>query len=113
MSRSTQGSAMDSQCTELRCLLTEPGLQKRQGELLRDLDAIAHSRHWGRDHVTFTFDAAPASLATALDLVRLERECCPFLRFVIDVQPFGTMLIISGPMGTGPFLRELGFGPVA
>ena len=55
------------------------------------------------------FDASGKFLATAVETIEAERQCCRFLQFVLTVEPdAGSMwLEITGPAGTTEFLETL------
>jgi hypothetical protein len=95
----------------LQCRLTTPELRVRKASAIRALDAVAQSRSWHSDQLTLAFAPELATLADAMEFIRLERECCPFVSFTLNVSPTRTTLTISGPPGTEPFLRDLGFSP--
>lgn len=61
------------------------------------------------DGLTLSFLATPYD--DVVDFVALERLCCPFLRFAVDVSPQRGLiaLTLTGPAGTAAFIRaELG-----
>jgi hypothetical protein len=55
---------------------------------------------------TFRFSSGPAILALLTEFVRLESQCCQFLRFRLTVEPGGgdLWLELTGPDGTREFL---------
>lgn len=58
------------------------------------------------------FEATPGVLADIARVIDLERQCCRFLRFQLDVHPDDgpVLLELTGPDGTADFLgAELGF----
>ena len=95
----------------LHCRLTPPELRARKAGAIRALDALAQSRIWNREQLMLEFRPEHETLADAIEFIRLERECCPFMSFIHDVSPARTTLTICGPPGTEPFLRDLGFSP--
>lgn len=54
------------------------------------------------------FDPAPGVLADLARVVELERECCRFLQFRLDVAADGgpILLELAGPSGTTDFLEH-------
>jgi hypothetical protein len=56
------------------------------------------------------FDAARLDLAALGEWIALERRCCPFLHFRLDIEPAGkTVLALTGGPGVKEFLRaEMG-----
>lgn len=60
------------------------------------------------DGFALRFETKPAVLGALAEWIALERLCCPFLDFVVEVparQGFATVLV-SGPEGTKDVLRE-------
>lgn len=95
----------------IACTLSPDDLRARQAELLPGLAARAAV-------VTLLPDGARLEFAPAADLlggmaavIDRERQCCRFLRFVVDVPPDGgpVRLDVTGPAGT----RELLAGMLA
>lgn len=71
------------------------------------LGAVLARRPHG-DGYTFEIDGARFELSRASAWMALERKCCPFLRFQLDV-PAGEgrfTMRIRGPKGTREFLDE-------
>ena len=53
-----------------------------------------------------SFDAARLDLAILGEWIGLERRCCPFVHFRLDIQPAGkTALALIGGPGVKEFLR--------
>lgn len=53
-----------------------------------------------------SFDSATLDLAVLGEWIGLERRCCPFLHFRIDVAPAGKIaLALTGSSGVKEFLR--------
>lgn len=53
-----------------------------------------------------SFDAARLDLASLGEWIGLERRCCPFLHFRLDIEPAGkTVLALIGGRGVKEFLR--------
>jgi len=53
-----------------------------------------------------SFDAARLDLPGLGEWIALERRCCPFLRFQLDIEPAGkTVLALTGGPGVKEFLR--------
>ena len=98
------------------CLLTTPELQARRRTVLAafraaQLDARELLDATGEGYV-FQFAPSAAQLTALAELIELERQCCPFLRFQLSVDPAGgsVWLALTGPAGTRELLaHELGF----
>ena len=53
-----------------------------------------------------SFDSATLDLAVLGEWIGLERRCCPFLHFRIDIAPAGKIaLALTGASGVKEFLR--------
>jgi len=55
----------------------------------------------------FRFKADESTLGDLMRVVRLERQCCRFLRFRLTVEPDGgpVWLELTGPSGTKAFIE--------
>jgi hypothetical protein len=52
------------------------------------------------------FDAARLDLAALGEWIALERRCCPFLHFRLDIEPTGKIVLaLTGGSGVKEFLR--------
>ena len=59
------------------------------------------------DGYQFSLDSAKATLPEVAEWIGLERLCCPFLSFQLDVQGNGeSRLTLRGPDGTKSILRQ-------
>ena len=86
----------------------EPGLRTQH---------IANGRHVFRaaeevrelsDGYAFRLPAAPDTLLKAVEFISLERLCCAFLGFALEVEPEGgpVWLRLTGGEGVKAFIRE-------
>ena len=94
------------------CTLTSAGLERRR-EVLDAMRATCRRVDDLDDGVRLTFDAGAGTLARLADVIDLERACCQFLHFALEVPPGGApfTLTLTGPPCTAEFLRaELGVG---
>jgi hypothetical protein len=90
----------------IACNLTSAELQERRRTVLeRAKQAIVELKELD-DGYAFSFPSSDAWLRELAALVDLERQCCPFLRFRITVEPDGgpLWLDMTGPTGTKEFL---------
>jgi hypothetical protein len=80
-------------------------------DLLHELVTSIRAQRELTDGFEFTLDRA-VKLRDAGAWIALERRCCPFLRFVLDVPPEGEItLALRGPDGVKEFLvAELRLG---
>lgn len=58
------------------------------------------------DGFVFRFDPAAAPFTDVARWIELERRCCPFLRFALEVEGDASWLRLTGPEGVREFLRE-------
>lgn len=77
------------------CSLTDPELRKRLDHLRRGLFAHTRSVRETTDGYTFTFDNTDENVAALLEVVLLERQCCPFLHFRSDIPPQPEILALQ------------------
>lgn len=88
------------------CTLSDRELAERRGGLLSDLRRHRQETRWLSDGVALRFPPGPSVLACLTEFIRLESQCCPFLRFQLTVEPGGgpLWLELTGPAGTRDFL---------
>jgi hypothetical protein len=62
-----------------------------------------------QDGYAYRFPSDSAWLATLSKLITVERECCPFLRFQLRLEPADgpIWLELTGPLGTKDFLNSI------
>ena len=86
----------------IACTLTGASLEER-GAWLGRLGAAALTGGVREgDHLELSF--RPAAADDVRELVRAERECCPFLEFRVRDATDGVHLTVTGPAGAGPVL---------
>ena len=95
------------------CSLSEHDLRERRAGLL---DGLRRHRREARvlpDGIALRYGSEPDSLASVFEFILLERQCCPFLRFRLTVEPGGgpVWLELTGPAGTREFLAREIEGP--
>lgn len=92
------------------CSLTSPELIKRREYILKELKPQIVEMKELDDGYAFCFDAGSAELQQLAEFIAFERQCCPFLTFILEVHPNQgpIWLTLSGPQNTKEFLqREL------
>jgi hypothetical protein len=91
------------------CSLTDPELRERRSGVLARLAEAVQARRELADGLAFRFAPESATLALLAEVIDLERQCCPFLRFQLTLEPGGgpVWLELTGPEGTKDFLAEL------
>ncbi|HEX3127518.1 MAG TPA: hypothetical protein VH394_09315 [Thermoanaerobaculia bacterium] len=95
----------------IACSLTAAQLDQRR-EILAALRARCAEVQPIENGLRLRFEAASGVLSDIARVIDLERQCCRFLRFRLDVLPDGgpVLLELNGPEGTAEFLgAELGF----
>lgn len=93
----------------IACTLDAAALRARSAELLPGLLEAARAVSPLAEGMRLTLPATSELLARAMAVVDGERQCCPFLRFVIEVPPGGAdcALEVTGPPGTRDYLVAL------
>ncbi len=93
----------------IACELTPTELQERRRTVLQSLrSAVAEIREL-KDGYAYSFGSTDQRLSEISAMIDLERQCCPFLRFQLTVEPGGgpITLELTGPEGTKEFLAEI------
>jgi hypothetical protein len=98
--------------TPIACNLDalSPAERARRSELARDVQKRARSLDETETGYRMELPNDPSACAAALDLILLERRCCPFLSLELVFEPGdgAVMLGIGGPPGAKDFLRDNG-----
>ncbi len=96
------------QTVPIACSLTESELQKRREELLHRVFGEVQETRTLEDGYAFRFKPDDSILGELMQVVRLERQCCRFLRFHLSVESDGgpVWLELTGPAGTKAFLED-------
>jgi hypothetical protein len=91
----------------LACNLPDSEFRKREATLLTEFKSAVIGVEERPDGYVFRFPAGRKHLAALADLIAAERECCPFLGFRLDVEPYGesVVLYLSGPADSKEFLK--------
>ena len=93
----------------IACSLTSAELQERRRTVLQKMrDAVVEARELP-DGYAYCFPSEGRQLPEIASMIELERQCCPFLRFRLTIEPAGgpIWLELSGPVGTKDFLKEI------
>lgn len=104
-----------SECT-IACTLSGPDFAQRRKAVLDLMHARLRELRRQLNGYALRFDPSEDQLATLATLIDVERQCCPFLRFQLTVEPEGgaIWLELSGPPPTGDWLAdELGLAHLA
>jgi len=99
----------------IACSLTVPEFQQRRAELLRTFQGALLETKELDDGYAYRFPSGPNWIAELAQLITFERECCPFLRFQLRLEPANgpLWLELTGPEGTKEFLQSLFTAPAA
>jgi len=100
---------MDKSNLPIACLLTDSELQERRRDVLQKTKGAVTEVKELEDGFAYRFLPGESRLSELARLVELERQCCPFLRFRITVEPGDgpVWLELTGPDGTKGFLADL------
>jgi len=94
------------------CTLSGPDLAKRRTGLFTDLARRRQEVRRLAEGIALRYSSEQGgTLALLGEFIQLERQCCPFLRFQLTVEPGGgpIWLELTGPPGTREFLaHEIG-----
>jgi hypothetical protein len=93
----------------LACHITDAAFRARRDGLLAQVRRAVTAAAWQADGLTLDLRPTPDVLRDTLDLIAAERQCCPFLRFILTTGPdtSATQLAITGPPGTRALLETL------
>ena len=99
----------------IACTLSPAELRARRDELLPGLLAAALQRLPLPHGIRLVFGATAKRLRQLYAVEQLEKRCCAFLQFRIDLAPGGGVLTldVTGPEGTAAFLESLLEVPLA
>jgi hypothetical protein len=91
------------------CSLRGPELQERRSRVLRKVGAAVLEVKDLGDGYAYRFPADEIWITELANLISFERQCCPFLRFNIRIEPGAgpIWLELSGPEGTKDVLNSL------
>jgi hypothetical protein len=79
----------------------------RYNDLIKRLRAAVQDRSELPDGYAYKLDAKKMTLPEVAEWITMERLCCPFLRFQLDVQGNGdSQLTQRGPDGAKAILRQ-------
>ena len=93
----------------IACVLSESELRERRETVLQKVrSAISDVKEIENGYV-YQFPSSVGMTMELAHLIDLERQCCPFLRFQLTIEPgHGPIwLQLTGPEGTKDFLSEV------
>jgi hypothetical protein len=93
----------------IACSLTTPKLRAREQIVQREFVAGVQETRELADGYALRFPGDALWLATLAELIRFERECCPFFTFELHCEPqHGPLwLHMRGPEGAKEFVATL------
>jgi hypothetical protein len=99
----------------IACSLSESELRERQRTVIDELRS--HVRQVIERPDGYALDLTPTdeAIVAATTFIRLERRCCPFLRFTLTIEPGDAQVVLAltGDPGVRDFLAPWGALPVA
>lgn len=100
---------MNTDDLPIACNLTDPEFQQRRAELLQMFRGAVLETKELEDGYAYRFPADGEWIAELAKVIAVERECCPFLRFNLRLEPANgpIWLELTGPEGARDFLRGL------
>jgi hypothetical protein len=82
-----------------------PAQRAEQGKRGKLLFSAVRERKELTNGFAFRIDSVAAPLDEVARWIDLERRCCPFLRFSLEVDAESSWLRLAGPEGVREFLR--------
>ena len=91
------------------CCLSDEELRNREATLLAQFRAALIESEELKDGYSFRLPGDKKSMALVAELIMAERECCPFLKFELSMEPgMGPVSVrMTGPAGTREFLKSI------
>ena len=91
------------------CSLTGAEFQERRSRVLRKVSEAVLEIKELADGYAYRFPSEATWLNELANLITLERQCCPFLKFSIQLEPGEgpIWLELCGPEGTKDFLNSV------
>jgi hypothetical protein len=100
---------VDSTRLPIACNLNDAEFQRRRADLLTTFQGALLETRELDDGYAYRFPSGANWISELAQLIAFERECCPFLRFNLRVEPANgpLWLELTGPAGTKEFLQTL------
>lgn len=100
---------MDAQNLPIACALTDKELQMRRETVLRQVAAHLLDFRELENGFSYSFPADEGVLRELVNVINLERKCCPFLNFKLIVESNNetVALELTGQEGTKEMLESL------
>lgn len=93
----------------IACNLTDSDFQERRAGVLKTVKGGVVETKELEDGYAYRFPSDVSWLVTLAKLITVERECCPFVRFTLRLEPAEgpIWLELTGPPGTKDFLDSI------
>src|SRR6185312_15455074 len=101
----------NSENKEAVCCTLNPSQMQERKELLKTFQCLVKGKTEIENGYLFRFDSSNHIIDQVMEIIKLERQCCPFLTFdlIVEKETKPLFLKITGPEGTKDFLlHELG-----
>jgi hypothetical protein len=100
---------MDGTKLPVACSLTGSELQERRRQVLSKVGAAVLEVKDLGDGYAYRFPTDEVWITELANLITFERQCCPFLKFNVRIEPGAgpIWLELTGPEGTKDFLNSL------
>ena len=100
---------MNSKNLPVACSLMDSELQERRRNVLQKVRSVCSEVKELEHGFIYRFPSDGEWIRELANLVELEHQCCPFLKFSITVEPGDgpVWLEMTGPKGTKEFLAEV------
>src|SRR3712207_4327548 len=100
---------MKGEILPIACTLTDKELQMRRETVLRQVAAHLIDSRELKNGFSYRFPADDDLLQELINVINLERKCCPFLNFklIVESNSETSMLELTGREGTKEMLKSL------
>lgn len=100
---------MDEMSLPIACSLTDTELQERSHEVLQRVSGAVLEIKELENGYAYRLPPDEVWISELANLIRLERECCLFLRFnlTVEADKGPIWLELTGPQGTKDFLTSI------
>lgn len=100
---------MDNNALPIACTLTDKELQMRRETVLQQVAASLIDFEELENGFSYRFPAKDEVLQELVNVINLERKCCPFLSFklIVESQNETLALELTGQQGTKEMLKSL------
>ncbi len=109
VSQSEKEGSNETSSVDFACKLTFSELQKRKGEIQKKVLSRVKEMEETEKSITLLFEDKDDTLMEVVHYILAEHECCPFLRFRLEIAPDrgGISWTISGTPEAKSALKKL------